>query len=690
MHGQPLWAGRAIAARERGAWRCGASMWVLMIVLASCQDVAEQPAQIEPVTFDPAYPSLHTVPARPQLSYTVEQRRAIVDMLIADRANARYTEEVVRYRAGLSSEPPPAAPALAAVSPNLAAPGPDGAHATTPPDAPRAVPAIIPETKFQTEDGSLDSFMRDMVSGRAGPQRPANPAPAGRPDANAGALGTGAAGAGATELIAQAAAYPPRSQAVILAMPPDPASLPPPRPAPPLASTEAQDLASLGAQYKSLPPPPPDTPTLAGRAPGAVWGAPDMAPGPADGPLAMLADAVADAGLPRRSDLPPAEPALAERAPGVVWGMPDMAPAPAATPTAQVAEVKSAPRAGPMVGGSHEPAHAAPAVTSAPAAIEPLLAGRAPGAVWGIPDRARAAAPTTQAAEVEAGSYQGPEHGAPPESFAPGPNEPRLAGRAPGVVWGMPDMAPTPAGPAAARPASRVVQPMPLPGPVNPAAAPAETVLAGQAGTPAQTTPPSRQPAPPMPAPAKPAPPAAAVTLLAGAAPEGAGGRAEQTSAAVPAALALLPAPAKPTSEGNAIETGPPTMAVADRPTQHPVSRPAAGRGIALTDGLVAIDVATSRDRDAALGSIPFRPESAMLTPDAVVLLAQFLNGAEAPAARIRIVGEAAAPALALDRARAVGLALVQGGVAADRLELTLAHGGSGDQARLFLAAPEL
>jgi outer membrane protein OmpA-like peptidoglycan-associated protein len=258
------------------------------------------------------------------------------------------------------------------------------------------------------------------------------------------------------------------------------------------------------------------------------------------------------------------------------------------------------------------------------------------------------------------------------------------------VVWGMPDMAPTPAGPAAARPASRVVQPMPLPGPVNPAAAPAETVLAGQAGTPAQTTPPSRQPAPPMPAPAKPAPPAAAVTLLAGAAPEGAGGRAEQTSAAVPAALALLPAPAKPTSEGNAIETGPPTMAVADRPTRHQVSRPAAGSGIALTDGLVAIDVATSRDRDAALGSIPFRPESAMLTPDAVVLLAQFLNGAEAPAARIRIVGEAAAPALALDRARAVGLALVQGGVAADRLELTLAHGGSGDQARLFLAAPEL
>ena len=181
-HGQPPWAGHAIAALERGAWRCGASMWVLMIVLASCQDVAEQPGPIEAVTFDPGYPSLHTVPPRPQLSYTVEQRRAIVDMLIADRANARYTEEVVRYRAGLSSEPPPAAPALAAVSPDLEATTPDALHATTPPDAARAAPAIIPETKFQNEGDSLDSFMRDMVNGRPGSQ---SPAPAGKPDANA-------------------------------------------------------------------------------------------------------------------------------------------------------------------------------------------------------------------------------------------------------------------------------------------------------------------------------------------------------------------------------------------------------------------------------------------------------------------------------------------------------------------------
>jgi hypothetical protein len=105
---------------------------------------------------------------------------------------------------------------------------------------------------------------------------------------------------------------------------------------------------------------------------------------------------------------------------------------------------------------------------------------------------------------------------------------------------------------------------------------------------------------------------------------------------------------------------------------------------------LISIDGASGPRRAAAFGSIPFRPESAILTPDAVVLLAQFLAETEMPAARIKIVGEAAAPGLALDRALAVGLALVQGGVSADRLELTLAHGGSGDQARLFLAAPEL
>ena len=230
-------------------------MWVLMIVLASCQDVAEQPGQIEAVTFDPGYPSLHTVPPRPQLTYTVEQRRAIVDMLVADRANARYTEEVVRYRAGLSSEPPPAALALAAVRRTGRAP--DAAQAITPPVAPRAAPAIIPETRIPDENDSLDSFMRDMVNGRAGSQGPAillQPA---------GLMRMPPLGTRDQRLIVQAAAYPPRSQVVILAMPPDPASLPAPRPAPPLASTRSTGPGIARRAVQVLPPPPSDDPTLA-------------------------------------------------------------------------------------------------------------------------------------------------------------------------------------------------------------------------------------------------------------------------------------------------------------------------------------------------------------------------------------------------------------------------------------------
>ena len=53
------------------------------------------------------YPLLQSVPPRPQLSYTVQQQREIVEALIADRENARYTSQVVRHRSGLSSLPPP-------------------------------------------------------------------------------------------------------------------------------------------------------------------------------------------------------------------------------------------------------------------------------------------------------------------------------------------------------------------------------------------------------------------------------------------------------------------------------------------------------------------------------------------------------------------------------------------------------
>jgi hypothetical protein len=106
-----------------------------LVALAGCQNVAEPAAtnEIGTVTAEtsvPAYPSLYTVPPRPQLSYTVQQEHAIVDGLVADRANARYTDQAVRYRTGRSTLPPPPAPAVVATSePEAPAkPAPSSSH----------------------------------------------------------------------------------------------------------------------------------------------------------------------------------------------------------------------------------------------------------------------------------------------------------------------------------------------------------------------------------------------------------------------------------------------------------------------------------------------------------------------------------------------------------------------------------
>ncbi len=90
------------------------------------------------------YPPLQTVPPRPQLSYTVQQQRQIVEALVADRENARYTDQVIRYRSGLSSLPPP--------------PGPPPAAG---PVEPAAEPSAKPEPAL-TEEETLADFLRAL------------------------------------------------------------------------------------------------------------------------------------------------------------------------------------------------------------------------------------------------------------------------------------------------------------------------------------------------------------------------------------------------------------------------------------------------------------------------------------------------------------------------------------------------
>lgn len=117
------WPGHATLAH---AWlrRRTAAVAVVAgaLALAGCQNATDEapvavqstpaetataPAEAPPST---GYPPLQSVPPRPQLSYTVQQQRQIVAALVADRENARYTSQVVRYRSGLSSLPPPPAP----------------------------------------------------------------------------------------------------------------------------------------------------------------------------------------------------------------------------------------------------------------------------------------------------------------------------------------------------------------------------------------------------------------------------------------------------------------------------------------------------------------------------------------------------------------------------------------------------
>jgi outer membrane protein OmpA-like peptidoglycan-associated protein len=178
--------------------------------------------------------------------------------------------------------------------------------------------------------------------------------------------------------------------------------------------------------------------------------------------------------------------------------------------------------------------------------------------------------------------------------------------------------------------------------------------------------------------------------IVPAAAPEPAGA-AGATAAANERAPISPPAPVKPAMPVDvALVTAPeaPTVAAGGAPAQ-PLMKPAPETPqIEVADGLVAIDVPPDDDRAIALVSIAFGPGSAALPPDASARLERLLGAANARGAEVKIVGEADAPALALDRARAVGLALVQGGLPADRLEMTLAHDSAGDRARLFLGVP--
>ncbi len=65
--------------------------------------------------------------------------------------------------------------------------------------------------------------------------------------------------------------------------------------------------------------------------------------------------------------------------------------------------------------------------------------------------------------------------------------------------------------------------------------------------------------------------------------------------------------------------------------------------------------------------------------------LQRLLHDAAARRARLQVIGDAEQPALAMERARSVALALVELGADAGRIEITVARDHVADQAHLLL-----
>ena len=91
----------------------------------------------------------------------MQQQRAVVEGLIADRENARYTDLAVRYRSGLSNQPPPPA------RPDVSAPAAAAAKALVPaPPRPEPTPVNATEANpaiGNRNNGSFSDFLRGMV-----------------------------------------------------------------------------------------------------------------------------------------------------------------------------------------------------------------------------------------------------------------------------------------------------------------------------------------------------------------------------------------------------------------------------------------------------------------------------------------------------------------------------------------------
>jgi outer membrane protein OmpA-like peptidoglycan-associated protein len=199
------------------------------------------------------FPTLASVPPAPTRALSTEEREALTQHLLADRANAKYIDEQLRVGPASASAPPPAraatepatSPAAVAVDAAPAA-APRTAVAQTPLPPP-AAPAPAEVAEATPQESSLTT---PEVTNLPQPETPRSPPPPPPADLVAGG-----------QAPAEPAPPPPARPAPVPVPPPAPVATPaaPPAAAPPPApARQAAQLASL---------PPAAAPTGGGAAP---------------------------------------------------------------------------------------------------------------------------------------------------------------------------------------------------------------------------------------------------------------------------------------------------------------------------------------------------------------------------------------------------------------------------------------
>ena len=152
----------------------GPGLPLAALLLVGCGDFldnipARPAASDDPTIAEADYPSLASVPARPQLTYTLEQRREIAQGLVADRANARYAGDALRQDLDRPVQPDTAPPL-----PPL--PQPAAATSTVDPEGDLTLAYIEDALARESDDGSLGDFL-DRLERRPPASAEARPSP---------------------------------------------------------------------------------------------------------------------------------------------------------------------------------------------------------------------------------------------------------------------------------------------------------------------------------------------------------------------------------------------------------------------------------------------------------------------------------------------------------------------------------